>query len=299
MMRLSSIFMLFALNIGTSRAYICHLCRDEKFPGKPNGGVVILQEVVPLPKPLYTCEELYYLGLEGGIIEKYCLPLVATVKEHCECAEFNTGPPDNTWTASTPTGNTWSWNVPWNSWDLPTPSGRVPPSPTAPFNLPVSFPTNAPITSSISPPTLPISSSVNPPVPSPLVWPATNPWNPIGWTAPSPVSAPSTPSAPAPFAWNPQHFLPTSRNQVSGDAPVEQEDPAVWNSGWDKAPVQVPVSSSVSNPVSAPNSVPVSTPYPSGDDTADVSPKKMSMSMMRMNGMKRMDRALRGKTTLY
>jgi hypothetical protein len=57
----------------------CHTCHDEMFPGKPKGGVTMLQGVVMLPTPIHTCEELYYLGLEGGITEKICLPLVATI----------------------------------------------------------------------------------------------------------------------------------------------------------------------------------------------------------------------------
>lgn len=197
------ILVLPVIGLQLAQAYVCHLCRDENFPGKPNGGVAVLQEVVQLPKPLYTCAELYYLGLAGGITERDCKPLVASVMQHCQCAQFNDGPPTNTWSASTPTGNYQSWNVPWSAWDLPSPSGRVPMSPAPLFNFPVSLPSPPkPTAPTVSWPSWPTKSRPTP------AWP-TGPTQTISApTATQPTA--SWPTAAWPTASRPTAAWPTA-----------------------------------------------------------------------------------------
>jgi hypothetical protein len=208
-MLVSSALALAALNDATATAqpFICHLCSDQKFPGKPKGGVVMLQEVVQMAKPIYTCEELYYLGLEGGITDRICMPLVVSMKEHCQCDEFNVGPPDNIWTARSPNGdNAAQWKLPWAHWDVPPPSVIAPSSTaTPPFVSPASFPDGG-----FAPPPKP---------------PTTTQW------APAPTNV-----------WPPKPFTPTTTTTTSwnawphGPAPTTMTTSANSNNSWTATP---------------------------------------------------------------
>jgi hypothetical protein len=212
-MLLSSVLALAALNDATAQPFICHLCSDKKFPGKPKGGVVMLQEVVQMEKPIYTCEELYYLGLEGGITDRICMPLVVSMKEHCQCDEFNVGPPDNIWTARSPNGdNAAQWKMPWAHWNVPPPSVIAPSSTaTPPFVSPVSFPAGG-----FAPPPKPPTTTQWAPAP-------TNVWPPKPFTPTTTTSWNAWPPGPAPTTMT---TTANSNNSWMATPPV------LWPSPW-------------------------------------------------------------------
>lgn len=120
----------------TAAYEVCHLCRDQSFPYKPSGGIVVLNENLDLDKEVYTCEEFYWMGLRGQISGKACGPIVASHQVFCQCGEQYAAEAAASalWSATNPFGNSVTFP---NS----GPTRFTPPVAPAPVQWPVTNPT--------------------------------------------------------------------------------------------------------------------------------------------------------------
>jgi len=65
----------------------CHLCKDKLMPGNPFGAAAIMLPAATESK-IFTCQQLYNMGLQGKITPQMCNPIRYFMAQICECREY-------------------------------------------------------------------------------------------------------------------------------------------------------------------------------------------------------------------
>lgn len=122
------------INLPYGNEPVCNVCHDAAFPGLPKTVTAVLY-IDGNP----TCEQLYYMGLYGLILDRLCNPLQDYLAQGCGCGEFNPNYEGGTESpTATPVETTQQQPV-----ETGTPLPTLPPT-SEPTNLPAVQPTMKP-----------------------------------------------------------------------------------------------------------------------------------------------------------